>query len=234
MKEITIAAISDTHTLHDQITVPECDILIHAGDYSGKGSVADTVEFGRWFGRQPARYKILVPGNHDIIFQRSFYEAKAYLPADVIVLVDNLVTIEGLNIYGTPWTPFFYDWAFNGLEFEPGDGNDYEGGPGRFAVPDADHPLMARVFSKIPENTDVLICHGPPKGILDNIRDFKRIGSQCLMNAIKRVKPKIFICGHAHDGHGYHELPETDCYNVACCNELYKIANQPTIIKVNV
>lgn len=61
-----LVIISDTHGAHEQLTLPEGDILIHCGDHSaGRGSPLETFDFEEWFRSQDYKYKMYIAGNHD-------------------------------------------------------------------------------------------------------------------------------------------------------------------------
>lgn len=225
-----IVCISDTHNQHHRLTIPECDILIHAGDHCGHGDNYESTDFMTWFASlDQAAHKIFIAGNHDYPFQGNPLMGeknlvKRSIPSNLIYLEDSYCLVEGLKIYGTPWTPYFYDWAFNGLEFSQGKDNTYKGGPGESACPDADHPLLERVYGKIPDDTDVLICHGPPKNILDRTLQGDNVGSIKLLNRIHQLSNlKIMICGHLHESQGHVKVGNVDYYSVASLNREYKL-----------
>jgi Icc-related predicted phosphoesterase len=223
-----IVALSDTHGSHNRLTIPECDLLIHCGDFSNDGREVDFHSFISWFSNlDQARNKVFIAGNHDINIQKDQY-LRNQVSNGVMYLQDQDVTIDGLKIYGTPWTPFFYDWAWNGLESKPGEGYNYEGGPGSYAVPDDDHPLLVDVYDKIPLDTDILVCHGPPHGILDqNTRD-RRCGSFEMKARIPKLKNlKHMFFGHLHFSGGMSETVNGIQYhNCASLWEDYKKLNK--------
>jgi hypothetical protein len=126
--------LSDTHGLHEEIAVPDGDILIHAGDFGRRGTLAELVQFHAWLLRQPHKHKIFVAGNHDWCFETQPNAARDTMRG-VTYLQDEAVTILGLKFYGSPWQPRFLDWAFNLDRGEP----------------------LKRVWAKIPADTDVLI-----------------------------------------------------------------------------
>src|SRR5271166_4785835 len=144
-----IVAISDTHEQHAQVVVPEGDILIHSGDFTNLGKIPAVASFAKWMGSQPHKHKILIAGNHELTLQSPYRNIVTNLFKEngIIYLEDSGVEINGLFFYGAPWTPFFNDWAFN--------------------LPRRGMELMAK-WDMIPDNTNVLITHGPPKGILDD------------------------------------------------------------------
>ena len=113
-----ITFISDTHNKHKQITstLPGGDLLIHAGDLSSMGYQHEIVQFLKWFnGLDNYTHKVFIAGNHDFGFERvrSSKEEGIRIPHGVTYLMDESITIEGIKIYGSPWQPWFHDWAFN-------------------------------------------------------------------------------------------------------------------------
>jgi predicted phosphodiesterase len=171
MKRITL--ISDTHTLHDEITqdLPGGDILIHAGDISNRGSSVDITEFCEWFDSiDNYNTKIFIAGNHDFGFQKRAEEISQIINSYkwINYLEDNWITIDGIKVWGSPWQPEFYNWGFN----LPRNGPDLE-----------------EKWSWIPENTDILVTHGPPWGHLDvsgyGTRD---LGCELLLKRVEKIK----------------------------------------------
>ncbi len=147
-----LVCISDTHSQHDDIDlIPDGDVLIHAGDCLGRGSIFELEDFDYWLGELPHPTKILIAGNHDWCFQTRPNEARK-LVTNAIYLEDSGVTIGGLKFWGSPITPTFRNWAFN-----------------RDRGPD-----IAKHWDLIPDDTDVLVTHGPPEGIFDTVieKDF--------------------------------------------------------------
>ena len=208
-----IVAISDTHSRHQQFgPLPDGDILIHAGDATVQGKFDEIIEFNRWLGTLPYKHKIFVAGNHDFMFEKSPELARALI-TNAIYLQDSFVVIEGLKIYGSPWQPRFFDWAFN---LDRG-------------------PLIRRKWEMIPDDTDVLITHGPPHGILDNVIDrwgggIVAVGCEELLPIVQRIKPRVHIFGHIHAGYGQVEQDGVTYINASNCNEQYKVVNAPIVI----
>jgi len=216
-----IVFISDTHDLQDQVTVPDGDILIHAGDATMLGRMNEIAAAGMWLRKQPHKHKVFVAGNHDWMFQRNRTMALQLLNNGIIgdgngkisYLEDSGVTIEGLHIYGSPWQPTFFDWAFN---LDRG-------------------AAIKHKWNLIPEGLDVLITHGPPLGIHD--QSFPHLGSEhlgCedLMAAVERAKPKMHVFGHIHGGYGKTQYENTLFINAAICNESYKPVNAPIVVEL--
>lgn len=114
-----VVCVSDTHHRYGQgkeypeLVTPPGDVLIHAGDFTMRGQVGELAAFDEWLGRQPQAIKIIVPGNHDWLFQKDYYAAAVMAGNATAVLVDKGFTIGGLKIWGSPWQPEFNRWAFN-------------------------------------------------------------------------------------------------------------------------
>jgi hypothetical protein len=139
-----IALISDTHTLHREVEVPRCDILIHAGDICFMGRSARALDdFAEWLSEQPAQYRLVIPGNHDRPIEQE-PEIWRERMSVATLLINESVTIEGIRIWGSPVTK---------LANVP------------FGIPDEDE--RERLYSTIPPDTDVLVTHGAPLGVLD-------------------------------------------------------------------
>ncbi len=213
-----LVLISDTHGYHDHVRVPPCDILVHAGDFTkGDQGRAPFREFLQWLERQPAPAKVLISGNHDSQTQR-FPDLAAQMLAEhapsVIYLRDQEVTLAGLRIWGSPYTPTFFDW---------------------FNMRDRGAAIRAH-WDLIPTGLDLLVTHGPPKGFGD-WSPFDKIcaGDDDLLEAIKRAKPRYHCFGHFHSGKGRYELAheddtETTLLNVSVCDEGYRPLGAPVVI----
>lgn len=207
-----IVLISDTHNLHSKITIPECDILIHAGDATGRGTLQEVSSFLYWLSQQPAKHKVAIPGNHDWLFDTDPFMAKNLLSqySDIVMLNDELKEVMGLKIYGSPVTPRFFDWAFN-----------------------ADEDDLYETWSKIPDGIDILVTHGPPKGVLDITQDGDSVGCPILAAEIMyRIKPKYHIFGHIHEGYGQQKIEGITYINASTCNRKYQPVNPPIILDI--
>lgn len=201
--------ISDTHTLHDQIKMPEGDILIHAGDSTGRGSIPEIAMFNNWLGTLDYKHIVVISGNHDWAFQRQPTLARN-LMTNAIYLEDQEVTIEGLRVYGSPHSPFFYNWAFNlhrGKEIKT-------------------------KWDLIPAGIDVLVTHGPPHKVMDRVeRDGGlNVGCEELALTVQRIKPKLHVFGHIHSGHGIQTIDGVTYVNASVCNEEYEPVQPPIVV----
>jgi len=178
--------ISDTHTMHGWLQVPtDVDMVIFSGDCSNISdpylNEPEVRNFIEWYASLPNKHKIFVAGNHD-----TSIEKRLVTPADIaskgIVYLENASTnIDGLNIFGTPVTPAFgHGWAWN-----------------------RDRGKMNKLWESIPDNTDIVISHGPPKGVLDlsynKLNDLEFCGCSSMKKRMLKLKPKAVLFGHIHN-----------------------------------
>jgi Icc-related predicted phosphoesterase len=201
-----IVGVSDLHgTL--PVILP-CDLLLIGGDVtpvrnhalSYQAEWLDTV-FRRWLEGVPARQIVGVAGNHDFIFQNAPERLPRNLPW--IYLQDSGFAWEGLRFWGTPWQPWFFDWAFNLEEKD-----------------------LVGIWEKIPEGTDILVLHGPPYGYGDGVPEsdgkVRRTGSPSLLARIEKIQPRLAIFGHIHEGRGSWQLGRTVLANVTLMDAKYE------------
>jgi Icc-related predicted phosphoesterase len=207
-----VVVISDTHNKHAKVELPEGDVLVHCGDATGRGREKEIAKFITWFEAQPHEYKILIAGNHDWLFQKDPLVAQALvMDRGIFYLEDSSVVIDGVLFYGSPWQPWFCDWAFN---LERG-------------------PEIAKKWAQIPKKTEFLITHGPPKGILDRTCDGDAVGCWDLLERIKIVEPAVHAFGHIHEGYGTAgrlETGRTLFVNACICDEDYVVTNAPVVL----
>lgn len=197
-----IIAISDTHTLHKKQTPPKGDVIVHAGDFSGHGNYNEFIDFIRWFGALPHPHKIFIAGNHDRWLEGGSREeiqriVNHYVGDNTHYLYDSSVVIDGKKFYGAPWQPEFCNWSFQAPR----------------------GARMAEKWDMIPDDTNVLITHGPAYGHGDYVPMGKRhAGCLELLIRIKEIGPQLHICGHIHEGYGVSrsdECPDTKFINAA-------------------
>src|SRR5437879_6118763 len=178
---LTVVCVSDTHGRHDRLELPPGDVLVHAGDLTYDGTLDEVRELNDWLSRlnRTYRHKVVIAGNHDFCFQEQARRARPLL-THATYLEDEAVTIDGVTFYGSPWQPWFCDWAFN--------------------LPRG--PELAAVWAKIPADTDVLITHGPPQGILDRTHRGEDVGCLDLLNRGYEVRRRLHGFGHIHEAVG--------------------------------
>jgi Icc-related predicted phosphoesterase len=205
-----IVFISDTHGKHDELQLPKGDMLIHAGDVSPRGTLPQMQAFLDWFEKQPFKYKIFIAGNHDFIAERNPVLFESLIPTNCIYLKNSGIEIEGIYIWGSPITPWFYDWAFNRHRGK----------------------AIAPYWERIPENTDILVTHGPPFGILDETVTGFKVGCEELEKRLKDLNVKIHVFGHIHEAYGVKKVGETTFINASVLNINYKMCNQPVVQEI--
>lgn len=204
-----IVLVSDTHGSHEALVVPAGDLLIHAGDLTRTGTLSELEAFADWLRALPHRHKLLIAGNHDFCCERQPEATRAVL-AEFVYLVDEAVTIEGLNFYGSPWTPQFFDWAFQKPR----------------------GPELAAVWGRIPAGTDILITHGPPKGILDWTVSGDRAGCADLADTVAELAPRLHVFGHIHEAVGHETHGATTYVNASSVDLGYRVVNEPVVVAV--
>jgi hypothetical protein len=228
-----VTFISDTHNKHNQITedLPGGDLLIHSGDISSMGYHHELKAFYEWFDNIPNyTTKVFIAGNHDWGFldaRRYIFHKEAHIPQRTQELIDSYPHIpylqdqplqvqvqdQTVNLYGSPWQPEFFNWAFN--------------------LPRNGEGLREK-WANIPSDTDILITHGPAYGYLDKvIGRTDNLGCELLADRIKEISPKIHVCGHIHSGYGYTYDGNTHYVNASILDEGYNFTNRPLTINWN-
>lgn len=206
-----LVAISDTHGKHHQLQLPEGDTLIHAGDISMKGGEDEVDSFLEWFGQQPFKHKIVIAGNHDFYFERTpEHEILNRIPGNIVYLNDSGITIEGLRIWGSPVSPWFFNWAFNRHRGDP----------------------IKRHWELIPGETDILITHGPVFRTLDRNNKGQHVGCKDLFGRVNEIQPQVHICGHIHEAYGTITRSGTRFVNASVVNSQYEMANPPVVFEL--
>jgi len=209
-----IVFISDTHG-HQGLSLPVGDVLVHCGDATSTGTPAEMDTFLAWFAAQPHSARVLVAGNHDGLWQKSPDLAAMMLLEypGINYLQDSGVTLGGVRFWGSPWQPAFNDWHFNLPRRGPG--------------------LRAK-WSLIPKDTDVLITHGPPYGILDQIHPAgEHLGCEELRSRLAAVRPRLHAFGHIHGGWGIAQSKDTLYVNASTCDENYRPGNRPIVVDLS-
>ncbi len=186
-----IVFVSDTHGRHQYTTVPDGDILVHAGDLTLDGSLEGVEAFDRWLGTLPHKHKVVIAGNHDECFQHQPERARARV-TNAIYLEDSACEVAGLKFYGSPWAPLFFDWSFMLSEVE-----------------------LAEKWAAIPTGLDVLVTHGPPHGILDWTNRGEHAGSHSLLCRVYETNPRFHVFGHIHEAAGRLDTADTIFVNAA-------------------
>jgi Icc-related predicted phosphoesterase len=221
-KKFTICAISDTHGKHRQLKLPPHDILIHAGDSTFYGEPHELKDFAMWLNEQESSHIVVTFGNHEVWAQNNLEEARTimtkYCPA-INLLINETVIIEGIKIFASPASPFYCDWAWN-----------YARSDEEAALRNIPH--IRDIWTKIPTDTDILVTHGPPYRILDQLPMGDFVGDYNLMSAIIDIKPDLHFFGHIHTNGGMEEHYEgISFYNCSICDERYLPINPITVVE---
>ena len=178
--------ISDTHTYHGLLKVPEdIDMVIHSGDATNPrdpyASEQEMLNFISWFGSLPIKHKVFVAGNHDLCIERNLVTKIDFMKNGIVYLENDYAEVEGIKIWGSPFTPTFgQGWAFNKK---------------RSALHD--------IWKEIPDDVDIVVVHGPPKGILDlayhQLNCIEFCGDEALRKRMYLLNPKLCLFGHIHN-----------------------------------
>jgi Icc-related predicted phosphoesterase len=216
-----VVATSDLHGhLSDASTIPECDLLLIAGDVCPLEDHTASFQhrwlgstFSDWLESLPARHIVWIAGNHDFALVDG--RPPDRLNGLATYLQDQGVEIDGLRIYGTPWSLVMGPWAFS-LE-ERGRGSRLG---------------LESTFAMIPEQTDLLLTHNPPLGYGDLCFDGTRGGSPSLLRRLEVVQPKLAVFGHIHGARGEWSMGGTTLANVSHVDEDYVPKNAPRIFEL--
>ena len=211
-----ILHISDTHGFHEMFPTDRfegIDVVVHSGDCSNYKDVVRNEQevraFLAWYRDVPVAHKIYVAGNHDTSIERRMITPADFAEAGIIYLENAATTIAGIKFWGSPHTPTFGDWAFM-----------------------KSRDKISRVWDTIPEDTDILIIHGPPKGVRDLSFDrqgnLEYCGCSALMKKCFKMKDqlKLVLFGHIHDtdnvnnqGVSHYSKTPTIFSNAACVDD---------------
>lgn len=213
--------ISDTHNQHDKVLVPDGDVLIHCGDATIGGTIEELAPFAEWLTDLPHKKKVFVPGNHDLLFRDNPTLALSIMGKDVSVVTHDVLTYRGVRFFLSSFSPEFgHKWAFHYRRGEE----------------------AARLWDQIPFNTEVLVTHGPPLGIMDLTSarwESKSAGCRELTQRVLQLHRygslRVHAFGHIHAGHGLERWDTQDAgpitfVNAAICDDDYNVAFQPETV----
>lgn len=209
-----VVVIGCTHGRHHDVVLPKGDVLVHTGDYSRRGDAHDVRDFLSWFEIQPFPYKVFVNGNHDGYSEEQPEQFARYVAdyaPSATYLNDSGAIIMGLRFWGSPVTPSFCDWWWNRDR----------------------GPAIKAHWDLIPRDTQVLITHGPPHGILDEVMDVrKNQGCRDLLDAIDDCTDlRAHFFSHLHLNGGQRTVLNDVYYiNAAMVDEGYQLTRQPQVV----
>jgi Icc-related predicted phosphoesterase len=212
---------SDCHGRLSEARIPHGDVLILAGDILANRSGDPDIdaafqlnairELDDFCGALGFKHVLMIAGNHDWVFER--YKRAHNVLKNIVYLEDNGTELDGVRFWGSPHQPWFFDWAFN----HPRNGS-----------------VLAHYWSLIPDDTDVLITHGPPYGILDlPFGSGEPAGCELLLNRVRQVNPRVHVFGHIHGSYGKQQIGRTLFMNACLCNEAYDPVNAPQVIDLD-
>lgn len=222
-KPLKVLCVSDTHGWDMPIErMPEADIMIHAGDSTFRGTVTELREFYEYLVPHKKRYKeiIIIPGNHDFGWEsdpdmyRQIFKGITVLINETIIHTDKYG--QDWKIWGSPVCPPFGRWAFYQKD-----------------------NVRKFLWDKIPDDTDIVITHGPPKTILDEVEEYyagrhraEHVGCPHLYNRILKLQPHLHVFGHVHEGYGQSCILKTECINPSIMNRRYQPLNEPILVEI--
>lgn len=228
--------ISDTHSRLRNVAVPDGDVLIHAGDLSGRtaqplasnldprGKLRGLVQMDTWeqfrlLGDLPHAHKLVIAGNHDHALQFEPNLGQKLAREYGLLFLDAApAEIAGVRVWGSAWTPWFLDWAFNFPRASEGE---------RQAV---------HHYSHIPDDTQLLVTHGPPRGILDQLDERgtspgEHVGGTQLRERVRSLPNlRAHVFGHIHSSYGAQRDGDVLSVNTAICTEEYRPTNPPIVM----
>lgn len=214
---ITCVCMGDSHSKHERLSVPDGDILLHSGDFSMMGYEHEVISFLKWYERQPHAAKVLVCGNHECGVEANhslfLVNLKEYAPS-VIHLNDSGAEVFGLKIWGSPVSPSFgHGWSWN-----------------RDRGPD-----IRRHWDMIPSDTQVLVTHSPPHGIVDRLERGEHVGCEELRDTIDSRLDDLRLSahGHLHSAYGRDQIGQKTFVNAAVVNERYELTNAPIVVEIS-
>lgn len=219
---VRVVAISDTHNYHKSVELPDGDILVHSGDSTSMGYKHEIEAFGKWMAtRHNFLYKVAISGNHDFGFEKEPILSKEWFYGDVndhsnglYYLQDEEITLnvngQSVRIYGSPWQPYFHNWAFNL----------------------ATAAQLKEKWDMIPKGLDILVTHGPARGLQDMTMRGEEVGCTELRKALLIAQPKLHVFGHIHESYGYTKFGNTVVANASTCNLSYSPDNAPLVFDI--
>lgn len=181
---LRVVCLSDTHNAHRDLQLPAGDVLIHAGDFTQFGKEEHASDFNDWLGEQPHKIKLVVLGNHE---NNSSWNSRApEILSNATLLRQSefeLAVSDGQSLK-VFGTDFFWPCP---------SGNPY--------------------FDQIPEDTDILIAHGPAKGCADGTK-----GCPALLKAVECRHLQLVVSGHVHFARGAALMRQPDGHETVLVN----------------
>lgn len=218
---LSVVGISDTHGKHAQTRFKEWDtgeydMIVHSGDISNIGDPAEILNFMDWYGNLTMSHKILIFGNHELNTEHNtdFYREQAS-KRNITFLHHEHITIEGIKIFGSPYTPVYGNWAYN-----------------------VNRDDLEYYWAEIDEDVDLLVTHGPPFGVGDRTGRNDAVGCTHLLKSILEKNIQVCQFGHIHEDRGEifteQTFPRTKFYNASMViGYPYKVLDTPVYYKLH-
>ncbi len=200
-------AISDTHGHHRSLSLPAGDVLLHTGDISDFGQEEEVLDFLEWLDSLDFQYKVFIGGNHDIFLEEYPEEILEMLPDKVIYLDNEGIEINNVFIWGSPEVPGMHGWAFGKMKGQP----------------------MEEHWRYMPFDTQILMTHTPPYGILDKSNSWRSKGCSALLRRVQEIAPIFHVFGHVYASYGQVEIDGTTFINAAITNSGMDSINEPVV-----
>lgn len=210
-----VVHLSDSHQfLSQDFPLPDGDVLVHTGDFTNNGSVEEFKKFNDWLGLIKHKFKAIIVclGNHDVyVWKDSWSKMKSLLSNATYVPIFEMIEIEGIKFYGCPWH-YWQTWHYKN----------------KITTNEKTK------FDTIPSGVDILLTHGPRKGVLDFADGWMESGSQELLSRINTVKPRVHLHGHIHESAGNIYSNSILTLNSALVDwKTTKIVNQPQVFDID-
>ena len=207
-----VVCVSDTHGAYRGLDVPDGDLLVHSGDITTYGRPLELHDFNDWLGDLPHTHKVVIAGNHDAALANQSIAFGCSILSNAHYLQDSEVVVDGVRIYGAPWTPEFLGW--------------------HFMLPRGSRELRQK-WSMIPEGIDILLTHGPPAGKCDYSKFQKwYVGCDYLREAVLKTQPRYHVFGHVHESYGVQMGEHTTFINASIMTRLYVPTNPPIEVEI--
>ena len=194
--------------------VPPCDLLLIAGDIGpddpDRAAAWLRDELAPWLEAQPAREVVAVAGNHDLL---AAADAAAFGAAAPWRYLDNeAAVVGGVRIAGSAWSLPFGAWPFM-----------------------ADEDVLTGIWNAIPDDTQVVVVHGPPFGCCDATARGVPGGSLSLLRRLTELPDlHLVCCGHIHEGYGRETLwTGALVVNASLVDLRVRLANAPVVIELD-
>lgn len=180
-----VMALSDTHGKHELLNLEDffgIDMIMHSGDISNIGNYLEVERFLKWYHELPVKHKVFILGNHEVEISNDVAFIRKRIAEEYTSLVflhHEHITLDGIKIFGSPYTPYFHGWAFNVIRKD-----------------------LEYYWDEIEPDTDLIVTHGPALGFGDLTRNGEHVGCKFLLDKILEIKPQVHQFGHIHEDRG--------------------------------